>query len=136
MSQHLAPFGISRLVIEDRNFQQADWVDSLPSDVQADYLSTLSTQKFFDTYVSEYSSIPESAQQAYMTGDFGDLPLVVVAAGQGLNNTQLTYLSNRSQLVYWAECDHGIPFRQEYSDLLSSLVKQFVQNITGVANQR
>jgi len=45
----------------------------------------------------------------------GDTPLLVFTAGNGLNNTELVNISNRSSFVYFPDADHYLPFREAYA---------------------
>eukprot|EP01113_Clastostelium_recurvatum_P038634 TRINITY_DN5801_c0_g1_i1.p1 TRINITY_DN5801_c0_g1~~TRINITY_DN5801_c0_g1_i1.p1 ORF type:complete len:609 (-),score=78.88 TRINITY_DN5801_c0_g1_i1:64-1764(-) len=100
----------------------------LPSNIHSQYLQNLLKPKYYQTRIDEYTVWPQSAQMANDTGKLGDLPLVVFAAGRGLNNTGLVHLSTNGTLIYLQDADHGLPFRSQYATMIvDEIFKMFYQ---------
>jgi pimeloyl-ACP methyl ester carboxylesterase len=118
-------FGVLRL--RDR-FQPATVTGSKLSQADMQEVSALALRpNFLPAVLQEYASLPTlSANQVRSAGDLGDLPLMVLTAGQGagdkdldgfrqawLGNLQpsLARLSRRGQQVVVQDSDHMIPYK-------------------------
>jgi pimeloyl-ACP methyl ester carboxylesterase len=60
-------------------------VDRVPSALQPAYRATLAHSRVYDAFYSEMQSVDESGAQVAATKSIGDLPLVVVSAGQSFD---------------------------------------------------
>jgi pimeloyl-ACP methyl ester carboxylesterase len=131
--QRLAPFvplmrffGILRL--HDK-FQPTTVAGSKLSHAAMQEISALALRpNFVPTVLQEYASLPTlSATQVRSAGDLGDLPLIVLTAGQGNGDRRLDRfreawlhqlqpslrkLSRRGRQVVVPDSDHEIPYRR------------------------
>jgi len=73
--------------------------------------------KFFEALASEMECLPESAAQVAATGDYGDVPLVVLSAGnpttaQMMEHEAVARLSSNGKLIVVPNSGHWIQFDQ------------------------
>jgi pimeloyl-ACP methyl ester carboxylesterase len=98
----------------------------LPEDTYAQYQAITATTSYFDTWITESLAVPESANEALalqMTS-FGNLPLIVLSAGQW--NT-ISSLSDTENQKLWTD------LQSQQSELmsLSSVSKQIIAEQSG-----
>ncbi len=63
------------------------------------------------TRVTEWIMWPSSAQETFDTGSLQNLPLIVIAASNGLDYKNLALLSTNSTLINIIS-DHFVPFHE------------------------
>jgi pimeloyl-ACP methyl ester carboxylesterase len=87
----MARFGILRLMGSSsggRNLAPA-FIQRLPPDAQAIYLTLMSHPAYFDATLAELKALPESNEQLGSLGNLGDLPLAVLTAGNSIDAAAL-----------------------------------------------
>ncbi len=104
----------------------------LPSELRP-IVGTFWTQpKFFDAIASQAESLPRSAAQVAATGDYGDMPLVVLSAsGQspsGMKEHQaLARLSSRGRHIVASKSSHWIQLDE--ADLVVGSICEVVESV-------
>ena len=100
----------------------------VPSDLQSELLAqTLYKPQYWQTYVAEMTSLPESEAEVRSSGNLGNLPLVVVSGSPDVSRVppgcqassvvalskelqvELTQLSSHSEHIVCDTCGHYIP---------------------------
>eukprot|EP01130_Rhizamoeba_saxonica_P017605 TRINITY_DN8572_c0_g1_i1.p1 TRINITY_DN8572_c0_g1~~TRINITY_DN8572_c0_g1_i1.p1 ORF type:complete len:493 (-),score=65.77 TRINITY_DN8572_c0_g1_i1:34-1407(-) len=128
MGRYLNALGIQRLVFALTKTFTLD-ISLLPTHVHTEYLMNVLKYKYIPTWIYEWSDFPMSGEETVSTGNLGDMPFLVFAAGKGLNNTGLTRLSEDSRLITLDDCDHMIPFREKYANIVVEKVKELVEEV-------
>jgi len=128
LAQHLEPLGIVRILMS-LGVPPSDIIAHLPENVRWNYMQNVLKPKYFATRNAEVYSWPTSAQEAKDSGNLGDLPFLVFAAGLGINNVNLTRLSNNSKLVNFPDSDHYMPFYQKTALTITTHLMDLVQQI-------
>ena len=127
----MARFGILRIMGKSAGEQSLPaYIKQLPADKQEMYMILNSHPAFFDTALGEWQIVDESCQQLRKTGKLGNLPLVVLTKGIGLENNwqslqdELASLSTNSTHVKAEGSDHFIQL--ERPDLVIAAIQQVV----------
>ncbi|MBN2149157.1 MAG: alpha/beta hydrolase [Anaerolineales bacterium] len=82
----LARFGILRLIGKAAGEQALPpHIEKLPENVQDMYVTMISHPSYFDASLGEIKALQETCDQVAETGDLGDLPLVVLTAGNSID---------------------------------------------------
>jgi len=115
--------------------------ESLPADLIHQWKAIHSTTKFFDTTEAESRSILDTMAQVRQSGHLGDLPLIVVTAGenQGADGQWAAYqeelaasLSNNSTHIIVEDARHqDLVFDPVFSQESSRIILQFIETIRG-----
>lgn len=114
-----ARFGVSTVTggaIRGEGRMFSPW-DRLPEDLKTIVRTFWLRPKFFDALASQVESLPESARQVATTGDLGNLPLIVLTAGNSTParaeaQEDLAKLSARGRQVVVPESGHWIQLDQ------------------------
>jgi pimeloyl-ACP methyl ester carboxylesterase len=135
----IAPMGLLRLFSRagvlplDEMLQ----VNLLPVEVQTAYRSAAFSGQMWNTLSDEYRAMEESAAQVEDLDSLGDLPLVVIRAGQRLpgdyppeetwqqTQEQLARLSTNGRLVVAGESGHFVQLEQP--DLVAETIQEVIE---------
>ena len=104
----------------------------LPSEL-GPIIATFWTQpKFFDAIVSQAESLPQSAVQVAATGDYGDIPLVVLSASssspsQMKGHKALAHLSPQGKHIVVSKSGHWIQLDEP--DLVVESIREVVESV-------
>lgn len=127
----MAQFGILRMMGKSAGEQSLPaHVKQLPADKQEAYMILMSHPAFFETAVGEWQVVGESCKQIREIGKLGDLPLVVLTAGNNLESIwqslqdELASLSTNSAHVITEGSGHHIHL--ERPDLVITAIQQVV----------
>src|ERR1700747_76765 len=96
-------------------------------------IAALWTQpKFFDAIVGQAEALPQSAAQVAATGDYGDIPLVVLSANsaspsQIKEHVSLAHLSSRGKHVVASKGGHWIQLDEP--DLVIESIRELVESV-------
>ena len=88
--------------------------------------------KFFDAIVGQAEALPQSAAQVAATGDYGDIPLVVLSANssspsQMQEHECLAHLSSQGKHVVASKGGHWIQLDEPY--LVIESIRQVVESV-------
>lgn len=118
---------------------------SLPAEKIPQWRAVHNTTKFFDAMQAESRSILETMSQLREAGHLGDLPLLVVTAGENqgadgqwaVYQQELASLSTHSlQIIVEGAQHHELVFDPEYSRESSRAIQQMVETVrAGVAGR-
>jgi len=123
------PSGIMWLYVATSTFPNITSVRKLPEAVHTTYVQNMFRPIYSDSVILEYEYMPMSVHQAIGFGSLGDLSLIVLAAGKGMNNSQLTELSSNSTLLYLPDAPHDLIMMQAYKDILVRHIVQLVDMV-------
>ena len=125
----MAQFGILRMMGKSAGEQSLPaHVKQLSADKQDVYMLLLSHPAYFETAVGEWKFVGESCDQVREIGKLGDLPLVVLTAGNNLESTwqslqnELAALSTNSTHVIAEGSGHFIQL--DRPDLVITAIQQ------------
>ena len=96
-------------------------------------IAALWTQpKFFDAIVGQAEALPQSAAQVAATGDYGNIPLVVLSANssslsQMKEHESLAHLSSRGKHVVASKGGHWIQLDEP--DLVIESIREVVESV-------
>lgn len=127
----MAQFGILRMMGKSAGEQSLPaHVKQLPADKQEAYMILMSHPAFFETALGEWQVVDESCKQLRELGKLGDLPLVVLTAGNNLESVwqslqdELASLSTNSAHVIAEGSGHFIHL--DRPDLVITAIQQVV----------
>jgi len=130
LAQPLTQLGIVRLAgdLGLLTSLTGDMFNGVPSDLQSELLAqTLYKPQYWQTYVAEMTSLPESEAEVRSSGNLDNLPLVVVSGNPDVSRVppscqassvvalskelqvELANLSSRSEHIVCDTCGHYIP---------------------------
>jgi pimeloyl-ACP methyl ester carboxylesterase len=104
----------------------------LPSELRP-IIAVLWTQpKFFDAIVSQAEALPQSAAQVAVTGDYSDIPLVVLSArssspSQVKGHEALARLSSQGKHIVASKSGHWVPLDEP--DLVIKSIREVVESV-------
>ena len=106
-------------------------VAKLPSELRPIIAAFWTQPKFFDAIVSQAESLPRSAAQVAATGDYGDMPLVVLSASDSCptgakENEDLTRLSSQGKHIVASKSGHWIHLDEP--DLVVEAIREVVES--------
>ena len=92
-------------------------VKKLPSELWPILRAIWVQPKFFEALASEIECLPESAAQVAATGDYGDIPLVILSAGnptaaQTMEQEEVARLSSKGKIIVVPNSGHWIQLDQ------------------------
>jgi pimeloyl-ACP methyl ester carboxylesterase len=92
-------------------------VKKLPSELWPILRAIWVQPKFFEALASEIECLPESAAQVAATGDYGDIPLVILSAGnptaaQTMEQEAVARLSSKGKIIVVPNSGHWIQLDQ------------------------
>ena len=107
-------------------------VVKLPSELRPIIAAFWTQPKFFDAIVSQAESLPRSAAQVAATGDYGDMPLVVLSASDSCptgakENEDLTRLSSQGKHIVASKSGHWIHLDEP--DLVVEAIREVVESV-------
>ncbi len=127
----MAQFGMLRMMGKSAGEQSLPaYIKQLPADKQEMYMILNSHPAFFETALGEWQVVGESCEQVRGIGKLGDLPLVVLTAGNDLQSTrqslqdELASLSTNSTHVIAEGSGHFIQL--DRPELVIAAVQQVV----------
>lgn len=127
MNNHLARFGVGRLIVKLPAI-----ASSAPPNGEAYYPLYIRPQSL-QTTANEYQGLPASATEAAAVKTFDDLPLIVLTAKRNDNpgwpewQTELLQLSSNSQHLFAENSGHTIQFDEP--EAASAAILQLVQQV-------
>jgi hypothetical protein len=88
--------------------------------------------KFFDAIVGQAEALPQSSAQLAATGDYGDIPLVVLSANsaspsQMKEHESLAHLSSQGRHVIASKGGHWIQLDEP--DLVTESIREVVESV-------
>jgi len=104
----------------------------LPSEVRPFVAAFWTQPKFFAAMVSQAESLPLSAAQIAATGDYGDIPLVVLSASNSSpsrmeEHEALAHLSSRGKHIVASKSSHWIQFDEP--ELVVEAIREVVESV-------
>jgi pimeloyl-ACP methyl ester carboxylesterase len=110
-------------------------VNKLPSHLRPALRTFWTQPKFFEALASQIEAIYESAAQVASTGDYGDMPLTVLSAGnsgpvQLARHEAMARLSGRGKHIIASKSGHWIPVDQP------ELVVESIRQVIKAARER
>lgn len=120
-------FGFTKLV---NLYGFFDWnlMNYLPQESRDPFLRSYPYQcKLPYVLSNELNNLGRIASQVLKTGKVGDLPIVVINAVRGFNNTGLSFISENSKIIN-LDVDHYVPYYKNESLIIAkeaiSLIKK------------
>ncbi len=104
----------------------------LPSELRPIVAALWTQPKFFDAIVSQAEALPQSAAQVAATGDYSDIPLVVLSASssspsQMKGHEALVHLSSQGKHIVASKSGHWIHFDEP--DLVIESIRAVVESV-------
>ncbi len=104
----------------------------LPSEVRPFVAAFWTQPKFFAAMVSQAESLPRSAAQIAATGDYGDIPLVVLSASNPSpsrmeEHEALAHLSSQGKHIVASKSSHWIQFDEP--ELVVESIREVVESV-------
>ncbi len=104
----------------------------LPAELRPIIAALWTQPKFFDAIVGQAEALPQSAAQVAATGDYGDIPLVVLSANssspsQMREHESLAHLSSQGKHVVASKGGHWIQLDEP--DLVIESIREVVESV-------
>jgi len=104
----------------------------LPVELRPTIAALWTQPKFFDAVVGQAEALPQSAAQVAATGDYGDIPLVVLSANssspsQMKEHESLAHLSSQGKHVVASKGGHWIQLDEP--DLVIESIREVVESV-------
>ena len=104
----------------------------LPSELRPIIAALWTQPKFFDAIVSQAEALPQSAAQVAATGDYSDIPLVVLSASssspsQMKGHEDLVHLSSQGKHIVASKSGHWIQLDEP--DLVIESIREVVESV-------
>lgn len=123
-------FGVTRFLVSIGALnRQLDIMNLLPSNISSIYLKNIYKCPYTQVLVNEAINIPLIFKQTSETGLLGSLPLVVINADKGINQSALANLSTNSILITIPNQDHYVQFYPRNAPLISNEIFQMINNL-------
>ena len=104
----------------------------LPSELRPIIAALWTQPKFFDAIVSQAEALPQSAAQVAATGDYSDIPLVVLSASssspsQMKGHEDLAHMSSQGKHIVASKSGHWIQLDEP--DLVIESIREVVESV-------